>query len=330
MNALSILCFALAGITNGSFAVPMKGIRDWKWEHTWFAFTAFANGILPVLLLLAVGGVGPFKLLATEWKIALFMCFFGALWGAGSVLYGISLVRIGIAATNALVSSIAALAASLGPLLFGLARIGHGQVFALTAGLATLVLGIGVCSRATQIRDGGGDGGHRRWLAGILIAVVSAILSSMLNIGFAEGGHLVASVSSAGYSSMIGTLTVWLPVMGGAFLVGIAYTAILIYRNSSWSQLISAGSFTRWNRTLAMGLLCFGAVVFYGFGATKIGPTGLVYGPAMVSGGSIVTSNAWGVLRGEWPSAGPRRLMYAATALIVFSFCLLAVAKSRS
>ncbi len=330
MNPLSIFSFALAGITNGSFAVPMKGIREWKWEHTWFAFTLFANGILPALMLLCVGGPGSFCLLAAQWKSAVFMGLFGALWGAGSVFYGLSLVRLGIAATNALVSSIAALAASLGPLVFGYAQLVPGQARILAAGLAALITGIAVCARSSQMRDGGGLGGQRRWATGLVIAVASALLSAMLNLGFAASGRLTASASSAGYSKLVGTLVVWFPLMAGAFMVGMAYTSCLIQRGAVWGQFRSPGSSERWARALAMGVLCFGAVALYGLGAAHAGSTGLVYGPAMVSGGSIITSNFWGVARGEWPAAGPRRMMYAATAFIVLSFLLLTVAKNHA
>lgn len=308
----------------------MKGIRDWKWEHTWFAFTLFANGLLPALMLMCIGGLGPFSLLAAQWRAAAFMSFFGALWGAGSVLYGISLVRLGIAATNALVSSIAALAASLGPLLVGYASLPQGQIRVLVAGLAALIIGIGVCARSSQLRDGGGVGGQRRWATGILIAVASALLSAMLNMGFAASGRLIGAAAAGGYSKLVGTLIVWFPLMAGAFAVGLAYTSYLIHHGGTWKQFGVAGSGEWWFRALAMGILCFGAVVLYGFGAAHAGSTGLVYGPAMVSGGSIITSNVWGVARGEWPAAGPRRMMYAATGFIVLSFCLLAIARNYS
>jgi hypothetical protein len=257
------------------------------------------------------------------------MSLFGALWGAGSVLYGISLVRLGIAATNALVSSIAALAASLGPLAVGYADLMPGQARILAGGLTALILGIVVCARSSQMRDGGGLGGQRRWATGIAIAVASALLSSMLNMGFAAGGKLIASASSAGYTKLVGTLVVWFPLMAGAFAAGLAYTSFLIGRDATWGQFRSPGSGERWGRALAMGVLCFGAVALYGIGAAHAGSTGLVYGPALVSGGSIVTSNFWGVARGEWPAAGPRRMMYAATAFIVLSFCLLTAAKNH-
>ncbi len=328
MSLFSILCFAVSGIANGSFAVPMKGIREWKWEHTWFVYTLFANGALPALLVVAAGGTGAIGLLATEWRTTALVCFYGALWGSGSVLFGISLLRLGIAAANALVCSVVALAASLGPLLFGYARIAPGQAPMLSVGLATLIVGIAMCARSTQLRDGGGAGGQRRWVTGILIAVAAALLSSMLNIGFAAGTPLTAAASARGYSPFVGTLIIWIPVLAGGFVVGLTYTSYLVHRSASWSLFGSAGAGASWMRAIAMSVLWFGAIAIYGFGAEHVGPSGVVFGPAMTAGGSIVTSNVWGVARGEWPAAGPRRVMYAATVVLVVSFCLLAVAKT--
>ncbi len=328
MSFFSILCLAVAGIANGSFAVPMKGIREWKWEHVWFVYTLFANGVLPALLVVAAGGGGAIAILADEWKTTALVCFYGALWGSGSVLFGISLQRLGIAAANALVCSIVALAASLGPLVFGYARIASGQAPILSIGLATLIAGIVMCARSSQLRDGGGTGGQRRWATGILIAVAAALLSSMLNIGFAAGTPLTAAASAHGYSKVVGTLIIWIPVLAGGFVVGLAYTSFLIQRGSSWSLFGSAGAGASWMRAIAMSVLWFGAIAIYGYGAEHVGPSGVVFGPAMTAGGSIVTSNVWGVARGEWPTTRPRRVMYAATVVLVVSFCLLAVAKT--
>jgi len=328
VNFFSIVCLAIAGIANGSFAVPMKGIRDWKWEHTWFVYTLFANGVFPALLVIAAGGGGALGLLSMEWRTTGLVCFYGALWGAGSVLFGLSLAWLGIAAANALVCSIVALAASLGPLLFGYAHILRAQVPMLSIGLAGLIAGIGICARSSQLRDGGSSGGHRRWAIGILIAVAAALLSSMLNIGFAAGTPLTAAAAAGGYSKLVGTLIIWIPVLAGGFAVGLAYTSYLIHRGASWEKFTAPGSGASWLRAITMSVLWFGAIAIYGFGADHVGPSGVVFGAAMTAGGSIITSNVWGVLRGEWPTAGPRRIMYVATFVLVASFCLLAAAKA--
>jgi L-rhamnose-H+ transport protein len=329
MSLFSIICMAVSGITNGSFAVPMKGIRDWKWEHTWFVYTLFACGVLPVLFVVLAGGSGAFGLLFNDWETTGLVCFYGVLFGAGSVLFGISVVRLGFAAANALICSMVTLGGSMGPLILGYAQIAPGQERWLGMGLGALIVGIAVCAWSTQLRDGREAGGHRRWATGILIAVIASMLSSMLNIGFAIGAPLIVAASDRGYSKLLGSLFIWLPVLAGALIVGLAYTSFLIQRAGSWKQFSAPGSGAWWIRAIAMGVLWTGSAAIYGVGAVHVGSTGVVFGPAMVSSGSIITSNVWGVARGEWPTAGPRRVMYLATGVLVLAFCLLAIARNH-
>jgi L-rhamnose-H+ transport protein len=37
----------LAGVLNGSFALPMKFMRQWKWEHTWLVYSVVAMVAFP-------------------------------------------------------------------------------------------------------------------------------------------------------------------------------------------------------------------------------------------------------------------------------------------
>jgi len=39
-----------AGIFNGSFALPMKYSRGWRWENTWGFFTLVSTVFIPLLL----------------------------------------------------------------------------------------------------------------------------------------------------------------------------------------------------------------------------------------------------------------------------------------
>src|SRR2546426_530160 len=75
-NAVAgVLACAIAGLMNGSFAVPMKRIQQWKWEHIWFAYTLFANALLPCALALAIAP-GIFSILASAPGLALRVMFF--------------------------------------------------------------------------------------------------------------------------------------------------------------------------------------------------------------------------------------------------------------
>jgi L-rhamnose-H+ transport protein len=167
---------------------------------------------------------------------------------------------------------------------------------------------------------------------GILIAVASGILSAMLNIGFALGSPLAESARLQGHSGVLATLAIWVPALGGGLAVNLVYTGLLIHHGRRWSWFYSvAEAGQSWTRCLGMGLLWFGAIFAYGYGASLMGTSGTVYGWAMTAGGSILTSNAWGAATGEWQGAGGRAkiLMVMGTVLLLLSFVLVTVQRTH-
>jgi hypothetical protein len=79
-----------------------------EWEDIWLVYSLWAMGLLPVgLALLFSKGTIPQEL-ARDPGLAIKVATFGALWGMGSLLFGFSLVRLGMAISNALVNGIVA------------------------------------------------------------------------------------------------------------------------------------------------------------------------------------------------------------------------------
>jgi len=105
------------------------------------------------------------------------------------------------------------------------------------------------------------------------------------------------------------------------------YPAYLISRDKSWSNLFAnRGNAGSWLRASSMGVLWFGAILLYGIGASSMGSAGAVYGWALIITVSILTSNAWGALTGDWGDSGarPKALMWLSTVLLIGSFAILA------
>jgi L-rhamnose-H+ transport protein len=322
---------------NGSFAVPMKRIQQWKWEHTWFAYTFFAYALLPCVLALIIAP-GIFSILASAPGLTLRVMFFGVLWGLGSLAFGMSLVRLGLAVGNGLISSIIVLLGSLGPVVAGAAQISSRALILFLLALVPLMIGIVLCAAASLARDRARGASsdrvisRRQSVAGLVIACASGVLSSMLNIGFAVGSPLALQAEAQGYSGVPATLAIWVPALGGGWLVNLIYTGRLVERAGSWKFFHGiAEARASWSRTFVMGLLWFGALFIYGSGASMLGPAGTVYGWAMTVGGSILTSNGWGAITGEWKGAGarPKVLMAVATALLIASFVLLVIQRTH-
>lgn len=331
MRGIAIV--GIAGISNGSFPAPAKRITSWKWEHIWFVYSFWAMALLPVgLALLFSHGVIP-RVLASEPGPSAKVAVFGALWGVGSLLFGVSLVRLGMAVTNALVNGIVVFLGSLGPVLMGAVRLGAHQLVWLIGGLTLLAFSLVLCAGASLSRDraervSSSDAiSGRQSIGAVSIAVVAGILSSMLNIGFVYGAPLADKAKAVGCPLFLSTVTIWVPVLLGGLILNMGYPAYLMFRKNSWSTLLTRnGNIGAWLGSSFMGVLWFGAILLYGIGASIMGRGGTVYGWALIVAVSILTSNTWGALTGEWKGSGfkPKFLMWLSTVVLIGSLIILA------
>jgi L-rhamnose-H+ transport protein len=328
----SLIVVAVAGVSNGSFPAPSKGLRRWQWEHIWLVYSFCAMGFLPVVLgaLLAPGMIS--RLAGTDLRLAGVVCFFGVLWGVGSLLFGVCLPRLGMAITNALVSGTLAFVGSLGPLLTGAVRIDVLHLLWLLGGLSLLSVSLALCASASVSRDRAqghpssqpGKPGRSVWA--VLLAILAGVLSSMLNIGFVVGAPLARHALAGGAPSLLASVSIWIPTLCGGLLLNAGYPVYLIWSRRSWRLLVSGPEqASSWFRSSFMGVLWFGAILLYGYGAPLMGQAGAVYGFALIVTMSVLTSNIWGAATGEWKGAGmkPKMLMGFSTALLVCSFFIL-------
>ncbi len=329
---LGIILLFSAGLANGSFAVPSKRITRWSWNHVWLVYCCCALGALPLLVATVLAPGVLWRVIPEDPRQAALVAGFGALWGFGTLLFGLSLPRLGIAISNALVSGTTALVGSVGPLLVGAAVLDQRGLLRLFQGLLVLMTGIVLCALASIVRDRSRPqelltGRRGNPVVGVLIAVSGGILSSMLNVGFACGAGLGAKAATFGYTPLLANLAIWIPLLFGGLLVNLAYMTWSIQRGQGWRPYLVAASWPGdWLRSALMAILWLGAILLYGAGASMAGQSGTVYGWALVGGISIFTSSTWGIRTGEWQGASRRAvsLMFAGTLLLVASFVLLA------
>ncbi len=258
---------------------------------------------------------------------------FGVLWGVGSLLFGVSLVRFGMAISNALVSGMVAFFGSLGPLVIHSVRLGRNSLEWLVGGLSLLAFSLVLCVAATITRDRSQGVAvsrpepRRELIGGILIVLLAGLMSAMINIGFAYGAPLGEAAKMAGCPPFLASVTVWVPVLLGGLIFNVGYPSLLISRSNSWSTFFNGPhNAILWIRASSMGILWFSAFLLYGIGASMMGSQGTVYGWALFIALSILTSNAWGAMTGEWRNSGAKAkvLMCLSTALLVSSLFLLA------
>ncbi len=115
---LSWLGVVLAGLLNGSFAVPLKTTRVWKFNHIWTLHSLLAMCVLPWIVVIAAVPRWSDLLASVPSRGWLTLVGWGVLFGIGSLLYGIAVDLLGIALGFAIQLGLSIVLGALLPLLW--------------------------------------------------------------------------------------------------------------------------------------------------------------------------------------------------------------------
>jgi L-rhamnose-H+ transport protein len=313
---------------NASYALPMKLNRKWEWEHTWFAFSILGVAVVPtVIALLTVPELWSTYTSVSAATLAK-MLFFGASWGVSLVFFGLALTRLGLAISFAVCLGTSAAVGALTPLVVQhpelvMTRQG-GRIF---LGVLVIIVGVTLCGLAGKNRDAALQKENptvpKNFVSGFLLAFVSGILGSMLNLGLAFGGSIQRAAQLHGASLAMMSNAVWLPCLYAGFLPGVAYCLILMRRKGNVAKLLSPGTWYYWLASASMGLLWFGSIILYSISTIKLGDLGTSIGWPLFLASIVVASTVFGWLTGEWASTGTRPIR---TMVLGVSFLVAAIA----
>lgn len=327
------LTVVAGGVLHGSFALPMKKMAAWKWENTWLVYSISGLVVLPLLLALATVPSFFEAVASTSAATLALIVLCGVGWGAGSTLFGLAIDRVGMALTFAIVLGITSSLGSLLPLLIQnpselFSR--RGQI--LLAGLALVILGIILCSKAGALRERAQNPQappRRGTFTGLLICIASGVLSPALNFGFVFGEPLKQEAIRLGASPDFAGNALWALALGGGFFVNAGYAVYLLGRNRTWCVYSSAEARGwYWAGAALMGFLWYIGVSIYGMGAAAMGPLGGVLGWPIFMSTVIIMANVWGAATGEWKGAGAQamRLMWTGVCILVAAIAVIAQA----
>jgi L-rhamnose-H+ transport protein len=327
---LLVLC---AAIMNAAYALPMKLNRKWEWEHSWFAFSILGVAVVPtVIALLTVPRLWSTYTAVSGGTLAK-MVFFGASWGVSLVFFGLALTRLGVAITFAVCLGTSAAVGALIPLVVqhtDLVMTRQGGLIFL--GVLVIVFGVALCGLAGKSRDTALQPESapvpKGFLGGFLLAFISGILGSMLNLGLAFGGSIQRSAQQHGASLAMMSNAVWLPCLYAGFLPGVIYCFILMRKKGNVSKLRLPGTWYYWLTAASMGLLWFGSIILYSISTLRLGDLGTSIGWPLFLASVVVASTFFGVLTGEWTRTGTRpiRTMMLSVSVLVAAIAILSYA----
>lgn len=303
----------LGGLMNGSFATPMKAIRGWQWEHSWFVWSLSGLIVVPLIAVLSTVAQ-PYEVYSgAPLGPVLLVVLFGLLWGVSSVLFGLGVSRVGLAIGFGVIIGISAALGALIPLVFL-----HPESLFRKAGLLTmtgvllLVTGVTCCAIAGRMREAS----QPVTRAGLLICILSGLGAPMVNFGLAFGSAIVTRAEQLGTSPENSLIAIWPLLLAGGFVVNAGYCVFLMRRKSGFEPLRRSHAVANLGLGALMGVLWMGSNLAYGYGTHRLGPLGLAIGWPIMMGCIVLTANGWGVATGEWRGASGRAKAWMAAGVL--------------
>jgi L-rhamnose-H+ transport protein len=184
---------------------------------------------------------------------------------------------------------------------------------------------------------------------GLLICLVSGVLSPMLNLALAFGSDIADRAQTVGGASeTMASNAVWAIAVLSGSIANIGYCSYLLSSKGSWWKFCARpnmdpehedeeadkandgrgccnmckcletrpGSPLVWIWPAAMGLAWFGGTALYGIGASLMGDLGKVLGWPVFITVMVLTGNVCGILAGEWEGAPRAAIMWLVAGLV--------------
>jgi len=283
----------------------MKYMNPMSWESWWVVHVLVAMILFPMIwAILAIPDL--FEIISNSPKDAIYLAMlFGFLWGIGGIMFGVSVPYIGLSLTMGIVMGLAGSAGSLIP-LFQIENATSQPSFPyIIAGLLISLIGVAITAKAGIERDKllSSDNKSSNIVKGILIAVTCGLLSSLLNVGFANAAPIAEKAQEYGVIARNSSLAAWVVVLLGAFVMNFGYAIFLLIKNNSWNTFSLKNAKNAYKWSFIAGFCWFAALGVYGQGAALLGEIGPVIGWPILLGLSLIISNYWAYRAGEWKNA---------------------------
>lgn len=315
---LGIFYHSLGGVASGSFYMPFNKVKGWAWESYWIIGGLFSWLIVPPLAAyLTVPGFARI-ISAASGEILFFTFLMGLLWGVGGLSYGLGVRYLGMSLGNSVVLGFCAAFGAIVPSVYYSIHPTPGKISFTdmlgTSGGQLVLLGVLVCLIGIAISGKAGMMKEKQLspeeqkksikefslLKGLLIAVLSGILSSFFNFGIEAGKPLANAAVAAGFNPLFQNNVAFVVILWGGLTTNLIWTTILSLKNRSYGDFANTSTPIIKNILFSAlaGTTWFMQFFFYGMGESKLGngASSWILHMSMI----IITANLWGIYRNEW------------------------------
>lgn len=362
MNAiLGIFFHSLGGASSGSWYMPYNLVKKWRWEIYWIVGGLFSWALMPYIATVLTSPGWQDILADTHSSTIRLTYILGIMWGIGGLTYGLGIRYLGMSLGNSVLLGITSLVGSLGlPILRNIGSLGEilpvgdsftdmlsttsGQI--ILFGILVLMFGIVLCGKAGLMKDKElanvkeGVNVEFKLTTGLIIAVISGILSAFFSFGIDAGKEMGEAVREIAVSNDFAFVSdgkylfenniIFLVILWGGLTTNLIWSAALIIKNRTGGDFVDTKTPLLKNYLFCAlaGTTWFLQFFFYGMGETKIGNGASSWILHMST--IILTANFWGFWRKEWAgvSKKTRATIYWGIVLILMSVIIMGIAKS--
>ena len=162
---------------------------------------------------------------------------------------------------------------------------------------------------------------------GLIIAILSGILSSFFNFGIEAGKPLADAAVDAGFNPLYKNNVTFVVILWGGLTTNLIWTTILSLKNRTYLDFVNQSTPIVKNMMFSAlaGTIWFLQFFFYGMGESKLGNGASSWILHMST--IILTANLWGIYRKEWKGVSTKTkwTITAGIAVIIFSVILVGI-----
>ena len=347
-SILGIIFHAIGGFSSGSFYMPFKKVKGWAWESYWIVGGLFSWLIVPpIAAYLTIPNFGEI-ISDTESSVLNFTFLMGLLWGIGGLTYGLGVRYLGMSLGNSVVLGFCSAFGALVPAIYYdfnptdgkttfsvMLHNTGGQIVLL--GVLVCIIGIVILGRAGLLKEKSLTQEQKvasvkefSLVKGLIIAIISGILSSFFNFGIESGKPMADAAVASGNNPLFQNNVTYIIVMWGGLTTNFLWCMYLNFKNKTFGDYTNAKSPIANNILFSAiaGTMWFLQFFFYGMGESKLGNGASSWILHMAT--IILTANLWGLWLKEWKGVSPKAFRTFIVGIIVMLLSIVLVGIGNS
>jgi len=356
---LGVIFHFIGGFASGSFYIPYKKVKGWHWESYWIVGGLFSWLIMPPLAAWLTIPHFTEIIKGTAFSTLALTYLFGVLWGIGGLTYGLGVRYLGVSLGSSIILGLCMVFGSLIPSIyynfypvagkdtFNM-MTSHNWGITVLGGLLVCIIGIIICGKAgmmkeKEINDAGTEPhgmevrAEYKFGLGMLVSIVSGVLSACFNFGLEAGqplGHVAneawKAVNSGEGEFLYRNNVIYVVLLWGGLTTNFIWCMILNARNKTFGDYGNKKTPLLSNYIFAAlaGTTWFLQFFFYGMGESKLGngPSSWILHMSFI----ILVANMWGLLLKEWKGVNKKTITTIILGIITIILSVLIVGYGNS